>query len=435
MFYEWFGIEEHRNCQSKEYTQREEYRSSFFSQKLRAPLHYTPSMEWPRKRSSIEITISFFRLDRLSSNIDSPIGNRKCRKEIYRVSSFFSWWWIDKSPFICESRVSDIKSMKWVKSRDWENTRKGKIGSGRSSGIYSIEEWLRRTYRMELRNRKKTRYIEYFFTSLHKIKWYDTILLQHKKNYKNNRLYCKSSREIAKYTKIEYTKVIYHINTMHTPSQLYFFSLSLILGGIFFSFLSQTYAACTMVCTAKPGGGEKCVSQEMLPGGRPECTTETFPSTADPGDPNDPWTMNSAPGDPGSSGVNTTTTNVMTTEKIPWAECTCAIDNRDSKDIRGGMSLESQCWDPKTRKYVCTVGKWLTGFQNIFREITRWVVYITMLLWVMAIAGAGILWAWGSESEEYTKKAKWWVINILIGLVILFTFRYILWFIAPWIFQ
>ena len=58
-----------------------------------------------------------------------------------------------------------------------------------------------------------------------------------------------------------------------------------------------------------------------------------------------------------------------------------------------------------------------------------------MLLGVMAIAGAGILWAWGSESEEYTKKAKGWVINILIGLVILFTFRYILSFIAPWIFQ
>jgi hypothetical protein len=41
----------------------------------------------------------------------------------------------------------------------------------------------------------------------------------------------------------------------------------------------------------------------------------------------------------------------------------------------------------------------------------------------------------GSDSEEYTKKAKWWAKNIIIGLVILFTFRYILQFLAPWIFQ
>jgi Type IV secretion system pilin len=71
----------------------------------------------------------------------------------------------------------------------------------------------------------------------------------------------------------------------------------------------------------------------------------------------------------------------------------------------------------------------------MFREITKWVVYIVMLLWVFAIVGAGVMWSWGSDSEEYTKKAKWWVTNILIGLVILFTFRYILGFLAPWIFQ
>ncbi len=131
--------------------------------------------------------------------------------------------------------------------------------------------------------------------------------------------------------------------------------------------------------------------------------------------------------------------NVIVTEMIPGAKCTCiAINNEilDSKDsVAMANSDGNNCKNPQTRKYSCEVAKWLGGFQSIFREITRWVVYITMLLGVMAIAGAGILWAWGSESEEYTKKAKWWVMNILIGLVILFTFRYILGFLAPWIFQ
>ena len=62
----------------------------------------------------------------------------------------------------------------------------------------------------------------------------------------------------------------------------------------------------------------------------------------------------------------------------------------------------------------------------MFREITKWFIYITMLVGVLALVGAGILWAWGSESEEYTKKAKGWSVNIIIGLAILFTFRYIL---------
>ena len=132
-----------------------------------------------------------------------------------------------------------------------------------------------------------------------------------------------------------------------------------------------------------------------------------------------------------SSSSSDGSATVIVTEEIPWANCTCIAQTTGNNPSASVTS----CGDPKTRKYSCTVGKWLSGFQDIFREITRWVVYITMLLWVIAIAGAGIMWAWGSDSEEYTKKAKWWVMNILIGLVILFTFRYILWFLAPWIFQ
>ena len=77
----------------------------------------------------------------------------------------------------------------------------------------------------------------------------------------------------------------------------------------------------------------------------------------------------------------------------------------------------------------------MTAFQKIIGSIIKWFVYIIMLLGVLAIVGAGIMMAFGSDSEEYTKKAKGWAMNIIIGLIILFTFSYILKLIAPWIYQ
>jgi hypothetical protein len=121
--------------------------------------------------------------------------------------------------------------------------------------------------------------------------------------------------------------------------------------------------------------------------------------------------------------------NMLVSEKVPWATCTCAAK---------GYEWQADC--PSTlavgeKLYQCSVWKGMTAFQGMIASITKWFVYLTMLFWVLALVWAGILWAWGSESEEYTKKAKWWAVNIMIWLALLFTFRYILWFLAPWIFQ
>lgn len=124
-------------------------------------------------------------------------------------------------------------------------------------------------------------------------------------------------------------------------------------------------------------------------------------------------------------------TVIIVTERVPWASCTCYVES----DPNYGSDAACSATTVSERKYVCTVEKGMVGFQNMFREITKWFIYITMLFGVLALVGAGILWAWGSESEEYTKKAKGWSVNIIIGLAILFTFRYILWFLAPWIFM
>ncbi len=122
-------------------------------------------------------------------------------------------------------------------------------------------------------------------------------------------------------------------------------------------------------------------------------------------------------------------TIVIVSEKVPGATCKCYIG--------GAPTDDATCENAKVeeRLYQCTIQKGMTSFQIMIREIVRWFVYIIMLLWVLALVWAGILWAWGSESEEYTKKAKWWAVNIIIWLVILFSFRYILGFLAPWIFR
>lgn len=120
------------------------------------------------------------------------------------------------------------------------------------------------------------------------------------------------------------------------------------------------------------------------------------------------------------------------TEMIPWATCWCNIGG-----VRQGSAWEVCSNDIKVeeRRYECSVDKWMWAFQSMIGSITKWFIYLTMLFWVLALVWAWILWAWGSESEEYTKKAKGWAVNIIIGLGLLFTFRYILWFLAPWIFM
>jgi len=54
---------------------------------------------------------------------------------------------------------------------------------------------------------------------------------------------------------------------------------------------------------------------------------------------------------------------------------------------------------------------------------------------VLAIAALGVAWAIAGDSDpEYKKKLKDWVINVMIGLIIVFFFTAILRFLAPWIY-
>ena len=123
-------------------------------------------------------------------------------------------------------------------------------------------------------------------------------------------------------------------------------------------------------------------------------------------------------------GRDSTTTTVIVTEEIPGARCTC-IDQSDTT-----------CKTIETRKYKCEVVKWLSGCQQIFASIIKYFIYIRMLTGVVAVVGLGIAWAiYGSAEEHFAKTLKWYAINLIIGLTILFLFSYILRFLAPWIYN
>lgn len=119
---------------------------------------------------------------------------------------------------------------------------------------------------------------------------------------------------------------------------------------------------------------------------------------------------------------------VIVTEKVPWASCTCDIGNKTDADCDGNI---------EGRRYVCTIpAGWLVGFQNLFAAIISVFIKITLLFGVLAIVALGIGYAiFSGGDEEKTKKIKNYAINLIIGMIILFFFRYILSFLAPWIFQ
>ncbi len=128
---------------------------------------------------------------------------------------------------------------------------------------------------------------------------------------------------------------------------------------------------------------------------------------------------------------------ILTSERVPGATCTCVVDGASLPEGQSWPTMwEAACENIKTRKYMCLVPRGLAGFESIFAEIVRTIVFIVMILGVLAIVWLGIAWAWaGGDDVKMKSTLKNWAFNVIIGLVILFMFRYILTFLAPWIFQ
>ncbi len=135
---------------------------------------------------------------------------------------------------------------------------------------------------------------------------------------------------------------------------------------------------------------------------------------------------------------------IFTSEKVPGAVCECAVDWAQDKTVYendGTPSVipgqwESACGNITTRLYKCSVPPGLEGFQLVFAKLIRFLINIVLLLGVLAIVGLGIAWSFAGGQDVVAKSnLKKWAINIIMGLVILFLFRYILLFLAPWVYM
>lgn len=122
---------------------------------------------------------------------------------------------------------------------------------------------------------------------------------------------------------------------------------------------------------------------------------------------------------------------------VPGADCVCVKEvATDSNGVTYESCEPGESVPVAKRKYKCTTYTGIKGFAKTFQDICGWVVRIGILLGVLAIAALGIAWAIaGDDDSEYKKKLKNWVVNLIIGLIILFAAPYILSFLGSWIYQ
>lgn len=136
------------------------------------------------------------------------------------------------------------------------------------------------------------------------------------------------------------------------------------------------------------------------------------------------------------------TITTIVSEKIPGATCVCVAAWAGGETGADWMwpptpwIWEDACGNITTRKYKCTTGSGIVGFQVVFAKLIRFVVNMVLLLGVLAVVWLGIAWSFaGAEDVKAKSTLKTWAINIIIGLVILFLFRQILVFLAPWVYK
>lgn len=147
------------------------------------------------------------------------------------------------------------------------------------------------------------------------------------------------------------------------------------------------------------------------------------------------WANNIKAADKGttawSSDAESNVLKTITSEMVPWADCRCYVN--------GSATWEAwvACTGPvEARKYECTTGKGLTGFQQVIAKIIRFVINIVLLLGVLAVVWLGIAWSFaGGDDVKMKSTIKTWGINIVVWLFILFMFGYILRFLAPWVYM
>lgn len=121
------------------------------------------------------------------------------------------------------------------------------------------------------------------------------------------------------------------------------------------------------------------------------------------------------------------TTSVVTTQKIPWANCE-PLSNTGWENRDNNGNLQPVTWK-------CEVGQWADTVISMLWDIIKYFTYLAWLVWVLFIVYNGILYSmwWADQSlKEESKKRIIWTI---IWLIVLFLSGPILQIIAPWIYK
>lgn len=131
------------------------------------------------------------------------------------------------------------------------------------------------------------------------------------------------------------------------------------------------------------------------------------------------------------SWYSPTTLTVRVTEKVPWANCTCAWN-----------TLNWVCyWPPNwfdnypPAVWDCTIERWFGTVKSTLWSIIKYLTYITWLAWVLYIIINWIMlsMSWLEQSMKDTAKKN--IKKVLVWLLLLLLSWVILNLIAPWIYQ
>ncbi len=128
-----------------------------------------------------------------------------------------------------------------------------------------------------------------------------------------------------------------------------------------------------------------------------------------------------------ANGEEGWTTSVITTQKIPWANCE-PLTNTGWKNEDNNDNLQPVTWK-------CEVWQWASTVISMLWDIIKYFTYLAWLVWVLFIVYNGILYSmwWADQSlKEESKKRIIWTI---IWLIVLFLSGPILQIIAPWIYK
>jgi hypothetical protein len=116
---------------------------------------------------------------------------------------------------------------------------------------------------------------------------------------------------------------------------------------------------------------------------------------------------------------------VTTSEKVPWANCKCVAEEKDSN---GNCT-----WN--VHKYECDVATGFWGFLWFMKGALKYITFITGLVGVLYIVVNGILYSMWGIDPSMMDTAKKRIIWTLLGLILLLLSGPLLNLIAPWVYK